>query len=390
MLDLGILCDASVPHASHSSVRSASSICWKQRVKITAYNNHSSARNGPAVACPVSIETGWAVTIRYIFTIRTFPVAPFRSKLDVTKMGNRSPRRTQLDQFAEEEEVKSPPRSDLCPVSISLNVAWQCRNGDRCAAPARTLLVNRKGATIVLQQKLDATQEITISSVGTGRRSLARVVGLIGQESEGQVYGISLTDPAAAPWAVELAQVGGWDVPETEYFLECAVCLTCAQIRLDSIEAKVFGARRVITLLCPECNKWTVWGLASCEARTTRDPEATPQDASEPAPRVENRRKHGRISTKLSACIRSAGAQLEEVVRVTDISRGGFRFHSPNHYPEGSRLLVAMPFTPNASNVFVPVRVMWRKEVRRLKRYEYGVAYDSLPKPSSTARRQDH
>jgi hypothetical protein len=37
--------------------------------------------------------------------------------------------------------------------------------------------------------------------------------------------------------------------------------------------------------------------------------------------------------------------------------------------------MVAMPYTHNASNVFVPARVMWRRELGRMKKFEYGVAY---------------
>jgi len=280
---------------------------------------------------------------------------------------------------SQEEEVKVPPRSDLCPVSIPIHIAWEGRNGDKCAATAKTLLVNRRGAIVILQQRLDPAQEITIVASGVGREARARVIGLIGQESDGQVYGIVLSDPITTPWDAGLARVIGSEVVEREYFLECAACLNPAQIRLDSIQEKVFGARQLITLLCRECNKWTVWGPASCEARPREAPEANPMAASKPAPRTENRRKHGRILTNVSACLRSAGGQLEEVVRVKDISRGGFRFQSPTRYPEGFVLLVAMPFTPNASNVFVRARVMWRREVPRLKRYEYGVAYERTP-----------
>ena len=297
-------------------------------------------------------------------------------------MGKQFAGRPPAADFSEEEGAKAPPKSDLCPVSIAIHVAWERRNGDHCAATAQTLLVNHRGATIVLQQKLDTAEEISICRVGQGRDALARVVGLIGQESDGHVYGIALSDPTATPWDVELAQFPQVDLPEAEYYLECAACLTPAHIFLDSIQVKVFEARHLITLLCRECNKWTVWGLASQQTRSERVTEPNQTQVAEPTPRAENRRKHGRISTNLLAYVRSAGAMLGEVVRVKDVSRGGFRFQSPNHYPEGLLLRVAMPYTPNASNVFVPARIMWRHELRRLKRYEYGIAYEKTPQRS--------
>ena len=76
--------------------------------------------------------------------------------------------------------------------------------------------------------------------------------------------------------------------------------------------------------------------------------------------------------------MRHAGL-VEEVVRVKDVSRGGFRFVSRNYLPDGSEIMVAMPYTRDASNVFVPARVVWRRDVPRLERFEYGVTYCKPP-----------
>jgi len=243
---------------------------------------------------------------------------------------------------------------------------------------ARTLAVNRNSATVVLTQPLGDAQEIGVCRVGEGREAPARVVGLIGTQSDERIYGILLTDSTAAPWNAESAHTGEPDVPDTEYLLECAACLSCEPILLNEVQTTVLEARRVIRLLCSRCNNWTIWGVAPHEARSRSNPEPVPQ-TSEPAPRPENRRKQRRLSTKVTACVRSAGSHFEEVVRVRDVSQGGFRFQSAHHYPEGIRLFVAMPFTPNASNVFVPARIVWRRELSRLKKHEYGIAYVTAP-----------
>jgi hypothetical protein len=238
----------------------------------------------------------------------------------------------------------------------------------------RTLSVNCNSATVILAQQLEDAQEIDVCRVGEDRETPARVVGLIGAHSEGQIYGIWLTDLNAVPWNAELASTSEPDLLNTEHWLECAVCLSCEPILLNEIQTKVLEACHVIRLLCSRCNNWTVCGLAPHEARSKPDPEPLPK-ASEPASKPENRRKQRRLSTKFTACIRVAGTHYEEVVRVRDVSQGGFRFQSAYDYPEGIRLLVAIPFTPDASNVFVPARVVWRRDSPRLKRYEYGIAY---------------
>jgi hypothetical protein len=36
---------------------------------------------------------------------------------------------------------------------------------------------------------------------------------------------------------------------------------------------------------------------------------------------------------------------------------------------------VAVPFMRDSPNIFVPAKIMWRRELRRLEKREYGVAY---------------
>jgi hypothetical protein len=77
----------------------------------------------------------------------------------------------------------------------------------------------------------------------------------------------------------------------------------------------------------------------------------------------------------MNACVRFAGLIDEEEVRVKDASPGGFRFVSQNYHPEGSDVTVAMPYTRGGLNVFVSARILWRRELPRMNRYEYGVTY---------------
>jgi len=74
------------------------------------------------------------------------------------------------------------------------------------------------------------------------------------------------------------------------------------------------------------------------------------------------------------ACVRYSGV-TEEVVRVMDASRGGFRFVSSLYYTKGSNIMVAVPFMRDSPNIFVPAKIMWRRELQRLEKREYGVAY---------------
>ncbi len=270
--------------------------------------------------------------------------------------------------------VKISGQTVCVSASIPIHVSWTARSGDRQAVEARTVTIARSGATIVLARKLDSAQEITIRKVDGGKEAAARVLGLISEEQEWRIYGVMLTSPAADLWEDQFPPPTESDRSKSEVFLQCASCLGRAVVPLNEIQAEVFAARGLVTLSCKRCGSWTVWGLAEHDASPHPARERAVKPAPLPPPRTENRRKYSRIHTMAMACVRYGGVK-EEVVRVKDASRGGFRFVSPNYYIEGSNITVAMPFTRDASNIFVPAKIMWRRELPRLEKREYGVAY---------------
>jgi hypothetical protein len=271
-------------------------------------------------------------------------------------------------------EIQSPSRNERVSASIPIQVSWTGRRGEHFDGAAKTLTIGRNTATIVLPQKLVPNQEITVHCAGTNKFATARVVGLTGQEAGGHIYGLAFIDLTVNLWDVELPPTTEPENAKSPLYLECASCLTRVWANLDPIQSEVFEAQRVITLSCKKCASWTVWGLASHDASSKSDPKRALESLSAPTPRNVNERKHGRVLTKMNACVRHAGI-VDEVVRVKDASRGGFRFVSPNYHPDGSYITVAVPYIPNTSNIFVSARIIWRREIPHMERYEYGVAY---------------
>src|SRR5712692_3550483 len=90
-------------------------------------------------------------------------------------------------------------------------------------------------------------------------------------------------------------------------------------------------------------------------------------------------RKRFRVRLKkFKACIRRPGF-LEDVVRVEDVTRDGFRFVSHKLYEKGSTIQVAIPFMPDSPNIFVPAQIIRFRDLPRKKGTEYGVAYMEAP-----------
>ena len=58
----------------------------------------------------------------------------------------------------------------------------------------------------------------------------------------------------------------------------------------------------------------------------------------------------------MKAYIRHAGFE-DEIVKVNDVSRGGFSFVSSKEYLEGSRIEVAVPYSGGKADIFVAARI---------------------------------
>jgi hypothetical protein len=83
------------------------------------------------------------------------------------------------------------------------------------------------------------------------------------------------------------------------------------------------------------------------------------------------------VKARVLACIRRRGFQ-EEVVLCEDLSKGGMSFRSRNQYPEGSRLEVAVPYTPGAGAIFVPIRIVFSQPIAA-GLFRHGAAYLKPP-----------
>jgi len=276
----------------------------------------------------------------------------------------------------------SQEKTDSISASIPVHVSWTDRNGKSLSSDARTVSISRAGATIVLAQKLDPPQEIRIRDVEASKESCARVLGVVGGDFEWRIYGVVFVDAAADFWGKELPSTLAQESGRPKVCLECASCSRRAIVSLNDIEDEVLKTRQLTNRMCETCAAWTVWSFADYDVspeRNNDEPIAKPEMQPEAQESGANRRKQVRIQTKANACVRYRGVK-EEVVRVKDASRGGFRFVSEHYYVVGFAIEVAMPYTANAANIFVPARIMWRREVKRLDRLEYGVAYTQAPK----------
>lgn len=275
---------------------------------------------------------------------------------------------------------ENPRRTDRISLSVPIQVLGTEITGQDFVEEARTVSISRHGATIVLGRKLAPVQQVTLRRVGSAKEAIARVVGQIGGQPLGFIYGVALLDPAVNLWGIEFPPLTEAGEAVVRLVLECNACQSREVTYLDELEAEVFEANGCLSRSCKQCNEWTVWKQTFNEPAAGQHVARLPvgaagESSSTPAPRAKNKRKDVRVRLKeMTACIRQPGFE-EETVRVENVSRGGLRFLSPKTYYEGSRIEVAVPYTPGAANIFVPARIVRSRELPEKALREYGVAY---------------
>ena len=265
-------------------------------------------------------------------------------------------------------------RSDRVPISIPIEaIGMDLVRGRPFRERGKTILVSRHGAAITLSYALATDQEMTIRCPDLNTEAEARVVGLIGAESKELIYGVALLDPASTPWNIDFPALTGSEEVLARILMLCSSCQTLEVMHLDEIDVQVFEANRRIQRFCKTCLGTTAWKYMAKDSvcpRGTSPDKAIPHELIQRTPR--EKRKHNRIKTSISACIRQLGFP-DESVACENLSRGGIRFRSSRLYATDSRIEVAVPFLNEGVNIFVPSHIVHVQEQDGF--FSIGAAY---------------
>ena len=284
-------------------------------------------------------------------------------------------------------------RSDRISISIPVEIFGADFTGEHFVEHCKTVIVSRHGATIIVSRKLAADLELILKRPGTKKEALVRVIGQIGGQHEGYVYGVALMDTTVNLWNIYFPALSDSQAAVGRALLECSRCKNREVVYMNEVEAEVYEANLALQRNCNACGNSSVWkmvpGDLADEPALSQVPEAaapaegapaSPESDSdelpphEPATAVISRRKDLRIKSNMPACIRQPGFD-EEVVTCDDISRGGLAFRSSKRYFLGSRIEVANPYAAGAANIFVPARIVFTQELPKEGAYKYGVCY---------------
>jgi hypothetical protein len=264
-------------------------------------------------------------------------------------------------------------QSDRVTLQMQVEASWSNSSGTANRQTAQTLLVSRNGGVIRLNEKLFPGQELTLFRRLEGDQTKtvrARIVAEIDREPEGFIYAIAILDPRADFWDIDFPAPHQAQEALARLLMECSFCQRREVVYLNEMELKSFEIRKCVARLCRHCDSPSIWIEAQSESNVE---EALPSRGAVEE-RVIPRRNRTRVKARVLACIRRRGFQ-EEVAVCEDLSKGGISFRSRNHYPEGTRLEVAVPYTPGAGAIFVPIRIVFSQPIANAGLFRHGATY---------------
>ena len=268
-------------------------------------------------------------------------------------------------------------QSDRVTMQLQVEASWLDDHGAAMKLSAQTLLISRNGGVIRLAEKIFPGQEIVLHRKLEGdqtKSARARIMAEIDREPDGFIYAVAILDQRLDFWEIEFPSPHKAEEALARMLMECSFCQRREVVYLNEMELKSFEIRRCVARLCKHCDSPSIWIEAHSEPKFD---EVLPS-RSAVEERVIPRRNRTRVKARVLACIRRRGFQ-EEVAVCEDLSKGGISFRSRNKYPEGSRLEVAVPYTPGAGAIFVPIRIVFSQPIAAAGLFRHGAAYVRPP-----------
>jgi hypothetical protein len=274
-------------------------------------------------------------------------------------------------------------RSDRVSLTLLLEASGTDAQGLEFKDPARTLIINRGGAVIILDKELSPEQQIHIqrkTASEAHRQSNVRVVNQFGRQRDGYLYGVEILDTAVDMWGVEFPAMAESTEAVARMLLECSYCHGREVVYLNELELRGFETNRGIARHCKTCRVPSIWTQAAHEdekklkARTARGQRTGESSDTAPADGDQRERQRVRLHTRLTACIRQPGAD-DELAVCEDISPIGMCFRSKRRYDANVAIEVAVPYSPDAANIFLPARIVYSEELPKAGLFRHGTEY---------------
>ena len=282
--------------------------------------------------------------------------------------------------------VSSRRMSDRVSLTVLLEASGTDARGQEFSEAAKTVMVSRNGALIVLARELKPEQQIRIrrkAPAEAHRQSRARVVNQMGQQREGNLYSLEILDDGVDMWGVEFPALSDSTEAVAKMLLECTYCRQREVAYLNDMELRGFEGNRGIARHCSKCNIPSIWVQVPHEeekkqtARAAKTRRASEAPDPQPTNGEQRERQRLRLQTRLTACIRQPGED-DELAVCEDISPIGMCFRSKRRFDANAPIEVAVPYSPDSANIFLPARVVYSEELPKAGLFRHGTEYRKI------------
>ena len=157
-------------------------------------------------------------------------------------------------------------------------------------------------------------------------------------------------------------------------------CKSREVVYLNELELRGFESNRGIARRCKTCSVPSIWTQAPHEdekkiaARMVRGRRGANGAEQIPESGDQRERERIRFKTRLTSCIRQAGAD-DELAVCEDISPIGMCFRSKRRYEGDTAIDVAVPYAPDSANIFMPAKVVYSEAMPKAGLFRHGVEY---------------
>lgn len=126
----------------------------------------------------------------------------------------------------------------------------------------KTVVLSRHGAGVVSHRKLAPETKITLYRVDTNEQIEARVVGLVGSQSDSYTYGLAFLETAANFWGIDFPPESESEQESPSGLFECSGCKGRERIVLNDMESDIYAVHQALARSCKRCESPTVWKRA--------------------------------------------------------------------------------------------------------------------------------
>jgi hypothetical protein len=152
-------------------------------------------------------------------------------------------------------------RSGRIAKEIRILLLGMDTSGTVFSEETRTVTLSRHGAGIISKHKLAADGLLIMRFSGGTTETAIRLVGQLGEDSRGFVYGVAFVDENHDFWELKFPPPPVWNV-DLESPMQCVSCLRCEVVDQSEVEADVYVLSQSILRYCIYCGAPTAWKMA--------------------------------------------------------------------------------------------------------------------------------